>query len=478
MVRGARPARWRVVALVVAVLSLLAAGAVVLLLQERGITPRALAPYLAKRSSGHNDIIVGTGQWSAALLERLDRGPAGPRQLDLPVLGAQSSPAPASGTVRIVTSGGELRRAMAHAAPGDIITIAPGSYRIGGPPIVANRAGTAAANIVVRAEKAGSVELELAIGEGFVVLAPHWRFENLTIRGVCKPQLYCEHAFHVVGAASHFTAINNAIIDYNAHFKVNGNKRQYPDYGRIENNTLRNDSIRHTVKSVTPVDIVAASHWLIRRNVITDFIKGQGDRISYAAFTKGGGSANVFEQNLVVCEARLRGAPGQRVGISLGGGATGQAYCRDGKCITEQDRSIVRANIIASCSDDGIYLNNAAASRVIHNTLVDTGGIHVRFAGSSADIEGNLVDGQIRARNGAVVRLHDNLVTPIAQQYLGIHPQRRLYMDADALDLRWNGQAPRRQDAGQLPPDLCGVTRPAHPAYGAVEDISACMAAD
>lgn len=471
-------------------LMLLAAAAVVMVLQARGITPRALAPYIAKRSSGHSPIIVATGQLSAALLERLDRGAAGARQLALPILGAQEGILALAGTltgpatleqVHMVASGAELRRAMAIALPGDVISIVPGRYHISGLPLIASRPGTADANIVVRAALPATVELNLDIGEGFAVSAPYWRFENLTIRGVCRYQSNCEHAFHVFGAASHFTALNNTIIDYNAHFKVNGTRRNgphsFPDHGRIENNTLRNDSIRQTVRSVTPIDIVAASHWSIRRNVIADFIKGQGDMVSYGAFAKGAGSANVFEQNLVLCEARLRGAPGQRVGLSFGGGATGKPYCREGKCITEQEQGIMRANIIASCSDAGIYLNNAAASKLIHNTLIDTGGIDVRFAGSSADIEGNLVDGVIRTRDGGVVRLHDNLTTSIAQLYLGLHPQRGLFMDANALDLRWDGQALRRRGAGQVTPDLCGVTRPASPAYGAVEDVRACMLA-
>ena len=461
--------------MVMLLLALLAAGAVVMALQERGVSPRALAPYIAKRSSGHNPTIVATGQWSAATLERLDRGPAGPRELTLPVLGAQHVSALPAGAVRPVTSGDELRRAMAAALPGDVITIAPGRYHIAGAPLVANRPGTAQANIVVRAAQTDTVELNLNIAEGFAISAPYWRFENLTVRGACTHQSSCEHAFHVIGEASYFTALNNTVIDYNAHFKINGNKRSFPDYGRIENNTLRNDSIRQTRNSVTPVDIVAASHWSIRRNVIVDFVKGQGDMVSYGAFAKGAGSANVFEQNLVLCESRLRGAPGQRVGISLGGGATGRPYCRDAKCITEQEQGIIRANVIASCSDAGIYLNNAAASKIVHNTLVDTGGVDIRFAGSSADVEGNVVDGDIRTRDGGVARLHDNLTTSIAQQYLGYHPQRALFMHADALDLRWDGKAPRRDGAGQLTPDLCGVTRPSSPAYGAFEDIGACL---
>ena len=107
-------------------------------------------------------------------------------------------------------------------------------------------------------------------------------------------------------------------------------------------------------------------------------------------------------------------------------------------------------------------------------TLIDTGGMQVRFAGSSADVEGNLVDGDIRARDGALLRLRDNLSTPIALLYAGYHAQRGLFAGADGLDLRWKHAAPRRKDAPTLTPDLCGVARPAAPTYGAFEDIGAC----
>jgi hypothetical protein len=445
-------------------------------LQQQGVTPRALAPYVERRSSGHNDVIEGVGRWTHATLLRLDRGTPAPGLPLFPGIGAQPQvQQPRAGAERLVATSDQARQAIAAASPGDIITLMPGVYRFAGPSLNASRPGTAQENIVVRARSPGTVTIEFDTVEGFVVSAPHWRFENLAIRGVCKVHSFCEHAFHVVGAASYFASINNTIVDFNAHFKVNGGAGSFPDHGRIEANTLRNDSVRDTANPVTPIDIVAASHWSVRRNLISDFIKGGGDHISYGAFAKGGGANNVFEQNVVVCESRLKGATGQRVGLSLGGGGTGKDYCRDHKCITEQEQGVIRANLVAACSDDGIYLNNAATSKLVHNTLVDTGGILVRFAGSSADIEGNLVDGDIRGRDGALLRLDDNRSTPIALLYAAYHPVRGLFRAPEALDFQWSGAAPRRSAAGLLTPDLCGTARPATPAYGAFEDIGPCL---
>ena len=280
----------------------------------------------------------------------------------------------------------------------------------------------------------------------------------------------------MVGKATHFVLRNSTLIDFNAHIKINGERGRFPDDGLIESNTITNTAARQTEDSVTSIDLVGASGWLIRANVITDFVKAQGNRISFGAFAKGGGSNNRFERNVVVCEMRLRGAAGWRVGLSLGGGGTGPEFCRDGRCITEQEGSIIDSNLIASCSDDGIYLNRAAMSQVAHNTVMDTGGISVRFAESSADLDGNLVDGVVRSRDGAAIHGSDNLSTGLAWLYLGQHPQRALFRDASTLDFTWRAGAPRRQaNAVSTTTDLCGAARPPHPAYGAFEHFVACI---
>lgn len=466
-----------------------AAGAVILgalggaaalhVLHAEGVTPRVLGPYLAFRTSGHNALIERTGTMADALLTRLDRGAAGALVVPPLVIGAQpAGPVlPPGGRERLVTSGEQARDAMRDALPGDVITFAPGDYQIRFP-LPAARPGTAQAPITVRAPLPGSVRLEFAVGEAFPVSAPYWRFENLEIRGACT-KWACEHAFHVVGGAHHFVARNNVIQDFDAHVKINGEKGRFPDHGLIEGNTLRNSAPRVTTRSVTPIDLVAASDWIIRANLVTDFIKGDGDRISYGIFAKGAAQRTVIERNVVVCEAALRGAPGQRVGISFGGGGTGKPYCRDGRCITEHDDGLMRANLVMSCSDSGVYLNNAAGSRLVDNTFLDTAGVQVRFPGSVATLDGNLVDGPLRPDDGGVVRASaDNRATALGWLYAGYHPQRALFADAGAFDLHWDGTPPTRADGAGSPapgPDLCGVERVAGAPYGAFADFARCL---
>ncbi len=445
-------------------------------LEGEGITPRALAPYVEKRASGHNPLITDTGTWVGAALRELDRGESMPYVLPALNVGAQPAPVgqASSGALRSVRSLPEAQRAFADAVAGDIISFAPGVYRIASP-LVAMRPGVAGAPIVVRAERPGSVVLEVASAEGIVVAAPHWSFENLEIRGACADAGSCHHAFHVVGKGAHFVARNNLIVDFNAHIKVNGDNKGFPDHGLVEGNTLTNTAVRRTASPVTPIDLVAASDWIIRANVITDFVKADGDRISYGAFAKGAAARTVFERNVVLCEQKLQGLPGQRVGLSFGGGGTGRPYCRDGRCITEHEAGIMRANLVAACSDAGIYVNSGAGSRLLDNTLLDTAGVQVRYPESSAELEGNMIDGPVNSRNGATLRLGDNRAGSVAAMYVGLHTQRGLFAAPQALDLRWSDEPPRRA-AGDAAPDLCGVRRPATPAYGAFEDFAACLA--
>ena len=464
------------------VLAVVAGGVLLAAIDHVGRAPRTLAPYIEKRSSGHNPLIENTGRRVAAILTSLDRGSAGtpPARLAL-AAGAQPRPVGQDGTGIQVATPEALRAALLQASPGDVITLAPGTYRFQGKSIDVPRPGRADAPIVVRAAQPGTVHIELETLEGFVVGAPYWRFENLNIDGVCRADDDCEHAFHVIGNGHHFASVNNTIRDFNAHIKINGAGGRFPDDGLIEHTTLTATRARATANPVTPVDLVAASGWTLRANLITDFAKRDGNQVSYGAFAKGGGRNNVFERNVVWCEQVLRGLPGQRVGLSLGGGGTGHEFCRDGRCITEQEGSTLRANLIVGCSDAGIYLNKAAGSKVFDNTLVDTSGIDVRYPASSAQVDGNLVDGPIRARDGGIVHLGDNRATPLWRAYLGSHPVRGLFRAPDAGDFMWRDDAPLRAEAdeGERPADaldLCGTRRASPVVYGAFARFTGCLA--
>jgi hypothetical protein len=435
--------------------------------------PRALGPYLERRALGHNPAIEGFGRRASQYLLAADRGNEAPFTGSLQFKPAVASAAPlAGGREKLVASSEEALRIIENAEPGDVITFLPGTYAFSGGRgrIAASRAGSPDKPISVRAQRPGTVQLHFSLVEGFKVSGAYWVFENLTIRGTCDQHRDCEHAFHIVGAAHHFTARNNTLIDFNAHFKINAENGAAPDDGLLEGNVLTNEAVRNTSHPVSPVDLVAASNWVVRGNVITDFIKGDGNQVSYGGFFKGAGENSRFEQNLVVCEYKLRGKSGARVGLSLGGGGTDAAVCRDKRCITEQTGGVIQSNVILACSDEGIYINKAAASIVRHNTLIDTGPLSVRYPESSADVEGNLVDSNIRSRDGGVLRKADNLETGMGSLYAGRHPVRDLFVNAPGLDLQWRAKPPRRAQAQEKLPDLCAPARPELPLAGAAED--------
>jgi parallel beta-helix repeat protein len=456
---------------------LLAAGALSLAIETLDVPPRTLARFVERRAVGHNSGVLALGKHLGAFLLWLDRADLAPLDRSKLRVGAQTDrpTAPGARHVRmvLVTTVEEATRAIEQAQPGDVLTLAPGTYHFSGTKIAVVRAGTEAGAITVRADRLGTVTLEFDMTEGFLVSEPYWTFENLNIRGSCARHADCEHAFHVVARAHHFVAHNNDISEFNAHFKINGEGVAFPDEGLIEGNSLTNSSVRETESSVTPIDLVGASRWTIRGNWISDFAKAGSNQVSYGAFAKGGGSGNVFERNIVRCENAVPPAPGQRIGISLGGGGTGKEYCRDTRCITEQDDSSIRANLIMSCSDDGIYINRSATSHIEDNTLIDTGGISVRFIESSADVNGNLVDGEIRSRDDGALHLGDNMQTSMTKLYWGWHPVRHMFRDLTPL--LWATDPSRRQARGTLSPDLCGAQRPLQPTYGAFEDFSKCL---
>jgi hypothetical protein len=463
---------------ILACLGAVTAGAVAgAVLTQLGRTPREWAPYLQRRALKHRPLIVGTVDLVAQWLIYADRL-APPRPFRPPAaLGAsvdRSGTLP-DGRLRSVSSLQALSEAAASAQPGDIIQLESGHYRFSGYAITINQPGTAIAPITLRAVRLDDAVIESDGVETFKVSAPFWHFENLSMRGVCGDHTYCEHAIHVVGGAANVVIRNNRFQDYNAHIKVNGEGGQFPDAGLIEGNTFTDSAPRMTGNPVTPIDLVAASDWRIRGNFIADFVRGDAGAATYGAFVKGAGQGNVMERNLVVCEWKLHGVAGQHVGLSLGGGGTGLDARRDtGRSGFEQIGGAIRDNLIASCSDDGIYLNRAARSVVDHNTLLDTAGIEARFVETSAALTANIVDGAVFARDQATLRDEDNAEPYLLGLFAGWHPQRGLFTDPATLDLTWRRQPDRLPDNNPRT-DLCGHRRGGDSAAGAFDDYAGCL---
>lgn len=359
----------------------------------------------------------------------------------------------------VVTDVASLKKALSSAKPGQQIMLEPGVYAFERT-FEMRQAGTAEAPIRLTGRRMHQVQLLLK-GEGLLLLAPHWQFENLSFIGDCDMHDRCQHALHISGKASDVVVRNNSFRDFNSAIKVNGLKGNYPDRGLLESNTIYNTSPRQTKGPATPVDIVAANDWVVRANFIFDIQKNAGDEVSYAGFIKGNASGGVFERNLVMCEANLKGGRHNALGLSFGGGGTGAAYHRDGVTGTETTGGVMRNNIIMHCPNDvGIYLNNAKDSLLENNIVYNTVGVDVRYSQSSALLSNNVISGRVNNREGGQHQLESNLI--LARDFFtGRDKLKDYFVAPDLGDFSWTETYPEQPAAqrnadGQMQ-DFCGA---------------------
>lgn len=353
---------------------------------------------------------------------------------------------------RLLASAAEISGAVDAARAGDVLEIAPGTYALPRT-LYTRQGGRADAPITLRAASPGTVNLEVRQVEGVVVAHPHWVFENLGWRGACKADDDCEHALHIVGDARATVVRNNRLVDFSAALKINGHQGHFPDDGLLQFSTLANTRPRVGEAPVTMVDLVAASGWQLLDNHVEGFVKQGSNNVSYGLFMKGAGQRGRIERNLVVCTPTGVGRPGLRLGISLGGGGSSAAACRDKRCEAEFDGAIVANNVVAHCNDAGIDVNKSRGVLVVHNTLVNTQGVLLRHAPAEARVAHNLLDSAVRQRAGAT------LSAAVDNRRAG--NLARWVVDPLALDLRWRDAPEPVATPAEVPLDFCGRKRAA-----------------
>ncbi|WP_164885035.1 right-handed parallel beta-helix repeat-containing protein [Rubrivivax rivuli] len=356
---------------------------------------------------------------------------------------------PARQARRVLLSTESLAEALRDARAGEVLELAPGTYRLRSR-LDTGQAGQPGAPITLRAAQPGSVTLEVDTVQAVVAAQPYWVFENLVWRGVCASDDRCEHALHVVGGAVGVVLRNNRFEDFNAAIKVNGENGLWPDAGLLQFNTFSNQRARRTDKPVTPIDLVGASHWQVLDNHIERFIKLGGNGISFGVFLKGGGEGGRIERNLVVCTPEAVAQRGQRVGISLGGGGTDVGSCRRQPCDAEHVGGVVANNVVAHCNDSGIDVFRSPGASVAHNTLVNTLGVMVREAPAQARLQANVVEGRLQQRRGARLESLENLETGRLAA---------LMAQPDALDLRWQEMPALASRPEGVTTDFCARPR-------------------
>ncbi len=318
-----------------------------------------------------------------------------------------------------VTTVSELRAAITAAQPGDVITLADGTYALTSR-VSCTVAGRADAPIVVRGETRLGATLEVNTLIGLGVSAPFWRFEDFAMRGVCAVDSDCEHAFQVTGAATDVVLRRLRLVDFNAQLKVNASAAGdggylMPHRGLVEACELFDTRPRNTSNPVTKLNLDTGDDWVVRDNLIRDFAKNGGNFTSYGSFMKSGGKRGTYERNLVLCRSGGQAMSDVRIGLSFGGGGTGAQFCAPAfsasvPCSVEHEDGVMKNNVVANCSDVGVYVNRGKNTWLGHNTLVGTAGIDFRFDTTTGAAVGNLLTGSLRARDAATFTNTQNTV--------------------------------------------------------------------
>lgn len=321
------------------------------------------------------------------------------------------------GQEKHVKNADELQWAISIAKPGDVITLATGVFPMEHK-ISLKANGTASKPITIRAaaNRKSNVQFSERNGvvEGFTVSGEYWIIDGLMLTGTCSPEHHskCEHAIHVKSGATGLIVRNNKIVDFNAAIKGSGSTSNnlYANNVHIEHNEIFNTTVRMTSNPSTSIDINGGDGWRIYKNSIYDFAKGMGNQISYGVFLKANSSNGVMDSNWLQCQKDVA-APGARVGLSFGGGGNtpiNSPICKDSDCSILHRNGRMTNNVIANCSDVGIYINASSNTLIQNNTLLSTTGIDVRFKTSTARISANvLIDGEIRERDEGKVVVND-----------------------------------------------------------------------
>ncbi|MFD2334317.1 fibronectin type III domain-containing protein [Cohnella sp. GCM10020058] len=239
----------------------------------------------------------------------------------------------------------------------------------------------------------------------------------------------------------------------------------YADFGVIENSVIGyTTSGKRSV--VEGIDLVASKGWIIRGNTFQN-AKGVGDGVAYAFFAKGNSMDTIVENNVFL---------NSFIAMSFGGGGTGANLFRNGDTTYEHRGGIMRNNVVYGTLDAAVYMNKANGFKVYNNTMLNiaptasVGGVESRYAGSSGDIRNNLMDKNVKLRDGGAATSGNNIIDGTAS----------MLVNAAAGDYHLNpATAQRAIDAGatlstDVPTDMDGQQRPTGSAYDiGADEVSA-----
>ena len=368
------------------------------------------------------------------------------------VAGIMATASTASAEEILVSTRDGFIDAFSRARAGDVVRVMPGTYRFSSS-IWTSNPGTPTAPILVTGGTVPEVRLDFESVEGLVFNHAHWILENVWVNGDCGDPADCEAAVGVKPPADGFVMRGCRISNWSQHVKAS----RSPDDEADDASLLANEFYNDVRINGSVVDIVGGKRWRVAGNFVHDF-GGDPSAGDYGIFLKGATSDGVVERNLVIC-GHLRPSFGIEVGISMGGGGTGNEYCPNRDCSCEDFNSVVRNNIVLNCSDVGLHTKRACGSKFYHNVVARSdGGLQIQEngAGDPVVVQNNVLEGSIFGGDNHSAM---NNVEGASGALLS-----RIYRDPANADFREGSDPSVARDlAVRLPEvseDYCGAPRP------------------
>lgn len=367
-------------------------------------------------------------------------------------------PAPTGKVVSVATEA-ELQSAIKSLSSGSTVIIAPGTYNLtstlgidSGVSDVTIRGKTDIPSDVVLVGKGMKNEQHGPVPHGFwLANVKKITIANLTIKDFYYHPIQLEPAngaqaprfynLHLIDAGQQFikssanpggTGVNDGIVEY-CIFEFTTTARSSYTNG---------------------VDVLQGANWIVRNNFFKNLRAPDGQLAGPAILMWMGSRDSIIEGNLLF---------NVQYGIALG---------LDPKRTDDHTGGIVRNNFIYRASrqkgDVGITINNSAASKVLHNTIVLSGtypnAIEYRFPASRGlEIRYNLCDARIQLRDGAQATTADNVTQAISTWFI----------NAPAGDLHLKKPTPTVINRARAHPDVTtdydGEKRP----IGSAPDVGA-----
>jgi hypothetical protein len=342
-----------------------------------------------------------------------------------------------------VATSADLRAAIASAQPGATIHLAPGAYALG-EPLATQTAGTMAQPILITADAASAVRLDVSAGEGLVIAHPYWIVEHVWLNGVGGG---AGSAIHLTPGADNFVVRGSRITNFATGILTDRSAVAEVSTGTVQANEFYNDAL---AVGGTPMRIVGGQGWHIVGNYLHDY-GGSGAHAGISL--EGGATGVVVEQNLLAC-GKDHPPTGMASGVFVGGPGTMPSLCAatnrgPSSCACETSAGLVRNNIVAHCLGAGIAANRVCATKVHGNTVYDTTpGLDVQAAGATGTIDAKF---NVFSGTATGVPATDNVASLPAPMF------KMVYLDPDGLDYF---QGPNDKVINDIGAGMLGKTDP------------------